>query len=66
MTSFDNPIHKQKALECAHNILELKFHFKSRLILIQWLDEKDWINSMYTTYIMCNFLSAISLHVCGS
>jgi hypothetical protein len=50
-----------------HNdILELKFHFKSRLISIQWLDEEDWLKSMYTTYIMCSFLSAIGPHVCGS
>jgi hypothetical protein len=41
MTSFDNPIHKQKALEMHNNILELKFHFKSRLISIQRLDEND-------------------------
>jgi hypothetical protein len=31
-----------KKLKILHdNILELKIHFESRLILIQWLDEKD-------------------------
>jgi len=64
MASFDNPIHKQKTLECAQHF-ELKFHFKSRLILIQQLDEED-LKSMYTTYIMCSFLSTIRFHVCDS
>jgi len=49
-----------------HNILEFKFHIKSKLITIQQLDEKDWIKSMYTTYIMCSFSLTIGLHVCGS
>ncbi len=66
MASFDNPIHKQKALECAQQHFGTQFHFKSKVISIQRLDEKDWIKSMYTTYIMCNFLSAIGLHVCAS
>jgi len=28
------------------NIME-KIHYGSNLILIQWLDEKDWIKSMH-------------------
>ncbi len=56
----------KKPYNVHNNILELKFHSKSRLISIQRLDEEDWIKSMYTTYIMCSFLLAIGLHVCGS
>jgi hypothetical protein len=43
MASFNNPIHKQKALECEqqHFGTQIKFHFKSRLISIQRLDEED-------------------------
>jgi hypothetical protein len=41
MASFHNLIHKQKTLECAQQLLELKFHFKSKLISIQQLDEED-------------------------
>jgi hypothetical protein len=41
MASFDNPIHKQKALECAQHYFGINFHFKSRLISIQRLDEED-------------------------
>jgi hypothetical protein len=49
-----------------NNIFELKVHFDSKLILIQWLDEKDWIKSMYTKYITYNFSIAIGLHVYDS
>jgi hypothetical protein len=36
MTSFDYPKHKTKKLENLHdNILKLKVHFESKLILIQ-------------------------------
>jgi hypothetical protein len=41
MASFDNPIHKQKALECAQQQFGTQFHFKSKVISIQRLDEKD-------------------------
>jgi hypothetical protein len=36
------------------------------LILIQWLDEEDWIKSMYIKYAIYILLIAIGLHVCGS
>ncbi len=32
------------------NILELKVHFESKLSLIQWLDEEDWIKKMHKMY----------------
>jgi hypothetical protein len=51
MTSFGWFKHKQKSLEFAQQHLELKIHFESKLILIQCLDEEDWIKSMYTQYI---------------
>jgi hypothetical protein len=35
MASFENPKHMRD------NILKLKAHLKSKLNLIQWLDEKD-------------------------
>jgi len=28
------------------NILELKVHLESKFILIQWLDEEDWMKLM--------------------
>jgi hypothetical protein len=43
------------------NILELKVHFELKLILIQWLDEEDWINLMYKQYITYNFSMASCL-----
>jgi hypothetical protein len=46
--------------------LELKIHFESKLILIQWLDEKDWIKSMYTEYIHYMFSITIGPHVYDS
>jgi hypothetical protein len=48
------------------NILELKVHFESKLSLIQWLNEKDWIKSMCIKNITYLFLMAIRPHVCGS
>jgi hypothetical protein len=46
MTSFSYHKHKNKIkLESLHdNILELKVHFESKLILTQRLDEEYWIN----------------------
>jgi hypothetical protein len=48
------------------NILEFKVHFESKLILIQWLDEENWIKFMYIQCIIYNFSTTIGLHVCGS
>jgi hypothetical protein len=44
------------------NILKLKVHFESKLILIQWLDENDWIKLMYIQYITYSFSTTIRLH----
>jgi hypothetical protein len=63
MTSFGWFKHKQKSLEFAQH-LEFKIHFESKLILIQWLDEEDWIKSMYTQCITNIFSMATGLHVC--
>jgi hypothetical protein len=49
-----------------NNIFELKVHFESKIILIQWLNEEDWIKSMYTKNIIYNFSAAIRLHVYDS
>jgi hypothetical protein len=43
-----------------------KVHFESKLILTQWLDEEDWIKSMYIEYIIYIFCMAIGPHVCDS
>jgi hypothetical protein len=64
MTSFGWFKHKQKSLEFAQQHLELKIHFESKLILIQWLDEEDWMKSMYTQYITNIFSMATRPHVC--
>jgi hypothetical protein len=40
--------------------------WNSKLILIQRLDEKDWIKLICIEYIFYNFSMAIGLHVCGS
>jgi hypothetical protein len=37
----------KKVYNLHDKILELKVHFESKLILIQLLDEKDWIKLMY-------------------
>ncbi len=53
-----------KKLKNLHNnIFELKVHFESKLILIQQLDEEDWVKSMYIEYISYNFSVAIGPHV---
>jgi hypothetical protein len=46
--------------------LKLKVHFESKLILIQWLNEEDWIKLMYLQYISYSFSIAIGPHVCDS
>ncbi len=48
------------------NILELKAHFESKLNLIQWLDEENWVKSMCIKYITYIFSMAINPYVCGS
>jgi hypothetical protein len=57
---------KQKALKFAWQHFGIKVHFESKLILIQWLDEENWIKFMYIQYIIYSFSMAIKLHVCGS
>jgi hypothetical protein len=47
------------------NIEESKVHFESKLSLIEWLDEKDWIKSMCIKYVTYIFSMAIRPHVCG-
>jgi hypothetical protein len=67
MTFFGNLKHKKKKkFKCTWNIMELRLHFESKLKLIQWLDEKDWIKSMCMKYIMYIFSTTIGLHVCDS
>jgi hypothetical protein len=62
MASFSYPKHKKKIKNLQNNILDLKVHLKSKLILIQWLNEEDWIKSMYIEYIAYSFSTAIGLH----
>jgi hypothetical protein len=50
MVSFDYPKHKKKLYSLHNNILKLKVHFESKLILIHQLNEEDWIKSMYIEY----------------
>jgi hypothetical protein len=65
MASF--PYSKHKKLKNLHdNILEFKVHFELKLILIQWLNENDWIKLMHIEYITYSFLTVIRPHVCGS
>jgi len=60
-------LNTSKKLKNLHdNILELKVHFESKLILIQQLNEDDWIKLMYIQYIIYNFSMAIRPYVCGS
>jgi hypothetical protein len=60
-------LNTSKKLKNLHNnILEFKIHFKSKLFLIQRLDEEDWIKSMYIEYITYSFSTAIGPHVCDS
>jgi hypothetical protein len=49
-----------------HNLLEIKVYFELKLILIQWLDEEDYIKLMYILYITYNFSTTIGPHVCDS
>jgi len=65
MVFFGYHKHKQKTLKY-DNILELKVHFESKLILIQWLYEENWIKLMYIQYIIYSFSMAIGPHVYGS
>ncbi len=47
--------------------LENDFYFGSfEHDFTQWFDEENWIKSMYTEYIIYNFLVAIGLHVYDS
>jgi hypothetical protein len=39
---------------------------KSKLILIQQLDKKDWITLMYLEYIIYSFSTTIRPHVCDA
>ncbi len=52
---------KQKQLDLYDNIIlwNSLVHYESNLILIQWLDEEDWIKSMYIRYIIYTFSTAI-------
>ncbi len=63
MASFGSPKHKQKTLEFTQ---PFGVHFELEFILIQWLNEEDWIKSIYIKYITYNFSIAIRPHVCGS
>jgi hypothetical protein len=45
MASFCYFKHKEK-INLHNNILELKVHLESKLILIQWLDDEDWMKLM--------------------
>jgi hypothetical protein len=66
MAFFGNPKHKKKLYKTHNNILELKAHFKSKLSLRQWLNEKDWIKSMCIKYITYIFSMTIGPYVCDS
>ncbi len=55
-----------KKFKILQNIFELIVHFDSKLILIQQLDEENWIKSMYIEYITYKFLMAIGRHVYDS
>ncbi len=61
------PLNINKKLKnLQNNILEFKAHFESNLILIQKLDEDDWINLMYIKYIAYKFSTTIGFNVYGS
>jgi hypothetical protein len=47
-------------------IFSNSIHFESKLILIQQLDEDNWIKLMYIQYITYSFSTTIGPHVCGS
>jgi hypothetical protein len=59
MVFFGYHKHKQKKLNLQDNILKLKVHFESKLILIKWLDEKNWKKIKYIQYITYSFSTAI-------
>jgi hypothetical protein len=61
MALFDNPNQKQKKNRMCMTTFE-----NPKFILIELLDEKDWINSMYTKYIKYIFSTTIRSHVCDS
>ncbi len=42
--------YRQPNYQIMHNNI-FKLKFESNFILIEWLDEEDWIKSMYTEYI---------------
>jgi hypothetical protein len=67
MTFFGNPKNKQFFFLNVHdNIMKFKVHDKLNLILIQWLNEEDRINSMYIKYITYSFSMTIMPYVCDS
>jgi hypothetical protein len=67
MAIFGNLNISKKTLECAHdNIMELKVHYESNLILIQWLDDDNWIKLIYIQYIINSFSITIGPHVYDS
>jgi hypothetical protein len=56
MASFGYSKHMQKTLKFAQQHFGTQSSsFESKLILIQQLDEEDWIKSMYIKYITHNF-----------
>ncbi len=67
MAFFDYFIHKKKKLKNLHdNILEFKIHFELKIILIQQLDEKDWLKLIDIEYIIYICLTIVGLLVYGS
>ncbi len=54
----------ESILNLHDNNFELKAQFQSKLILIQQLDEEDWIKLVYIEYVTYIFLMAIRPHVC--
>ncbi len=51
-------------LVCNKHFGRTQISIESKLILIQRLDEKDWIKSMYIECIIYIFLTTIRPHVC--
>jgi hypothetical protein len=66
MSSFGYPKHNLKTLEFAQQHFWTQSSILVKFILIQWLDEEDWIKSMYKKYITYDFLAAIGPHVYDS
>jgi hypothetical protein len=46
---------RKKNLILHDNILEFKIHFELKIILIQQLDERDWLKLIYIEYIIYIF-----------